>query len=157
MHVIVYAFVFEMPQNRTYSFSVLSSFSNRSRGFLSKCPIFTSNPVNGRNGTFQDFRLQKNGALREKKHVINLKTRKDSKINIFDFGAFQKQMHIICSICHHVQNISSTNFLGHFKYPPVCTESRGTPFTTQTEILTQKVVRARSKSYKICNKIFNCA
>ena len=33
LHVMAYAFVFEMPQNHTYSFSVLFSFSNRLNRF----------------------------------------------------------------------------------------------------------------------------
>ena len=40
LHVMAYAFVFEMPQNRTYLFSVLSPFSES----------------DGQNGAFQDFR-----------------------------------------------------------------------------------------------------
>ena len=36
-HVSAYAFSPEMPQNRIHSFSVLFSFSNRSRVFFSKC------------------------------------------------------------------------------------------------------------------------
>ena len=46
-------------------------------------------------------------------HLI-LKTENEPKMNIFDFGAFRKKC-----ICHHVQHISSTYFLGHFKLPPV--------------------------------------
>ena len=40
LHVTAYAIFPEMRQNRTYSFSVLFSFSNWSRVFFSKCPTF---------------------------------------------------------------------------------------------------------------------
>ena len=50
--------------------------------------------------------------------MIILKTEKEPKIKFFDFGAFQK-MHIICNICHHVENITFTCFLGHFIIHPV--------------------------------------
>ena len=50
----------------------------------------------------------------EKKHVIRFRTEQREKLKLFDFGAFQKK----CK-CHHVRNISSTNFLGHFMVPLV--------------------------------------
>ena len=31
----------------------------------------------------------------EKKHVIDLKTRKEPKMNMFDFGAFQEKLHML--------------------------------------------------------------
>ena len=64
----------EMPQNRTYSFSVLFQFSESDR----------------KNGAFQEKRTKK--ARSRKKHVINFKTRKEPKMNMFDFGAFQEKM-----------------------------------------------------------------
>ena len=58
-HVRAYVFFPEIPQNRTYSFSVLFSFSNRSRAFF----LFG---IRWENGAFQEKRTEKIGAVREK-------------------------------------------------------------------------------------------
>ena len=63
-----YAYLFEMPQNRRLSFSTYFSFSN----FL-KRPIF---PIS------------------KKKHVTSLKMKNKSKMKVFDFEAFQINMHM---------------------------------------------------------------
>ena len=57
----------EMPQNRRYSFSVIFSFSNRSRVFFSKCPTFFSSFF--LNAPFFPFSEsdRKNGAFQEKR------------------------------------------------------------------------------------------
>ena len=47
----------------------------------------------GKNGHFWKNEHKKVGHF-EKKHVINFKTRKKPKMNMFDFGAFQKQMYM---------------------------------------------------------------
>ena len=115
----------EMSQNRTYSISVLFPFSNRSRAFFSrnapflcsfflKCPIFSFSIIRWENWGISGRTNIKKGHFEKKKHVIDLKTGKAPKLNIFDFGAFQEKC-----ICHHVQNISSTYILGHLKKHPV--------------------------------------
>ena len=112
LHVKAYAIFPEMPQNRTYSFSVLFSFSNRSRAFFSKCPTFFCSfflkcPIFPiwfwkweKWGISGKTNIKKWGISR-KKHAIDLKTRKTPKLNMFDFGAFQEKnaYAITCKIC----------------------------------------------------------
>ena len=72
-HVMAYAFVFEMPKNRTFLFPVLFLFENWSRDFYSKCPTFLCSKYfiisfgseNRENETFKYFE-HKNGAFRIK-------------------------------------------------------------------------------------------
>ena len=65
----------------------------------------------------------------KKKHVINLKHKRNQKWNASNLGHFKNKcisyaayayhmqhMHIICCICHDVKNIC---FLAHFILPPV--------------------------------------
>ena len=44
-------------------------------------------------GHFKKNEHKKTGNF-EKKHVINFKTENEPKMKLFDFGAFQKQMHM---------------------------------------------------------------
>ena len=41
----------------------------------------------------------------EKKHVIDLKTRKEPKINMFDFGAFQGKLHMLSRAKYLLQRL----------------------------------------------------
>ena len=73
-HVRAYVFFPEMPQNRTYSFSVFKSITY----FFLEMPhffmfVFAEMP--------HFFHL-----------ILNLKTRKQPKMNMFDFGAFQEKI-----------------------------------------------------------------
>ena len=43
---------------------------------------------------FSDSENGQNGTFRRKKNVINFQTKKEPKMKFFDFGAFQKQLHI---------------------------------------------------------------
>ena len=77
-HGMAYAFVFEMPKiDRDFEVPHFSNLILRMRKW----------------GNSRFSNAKKWGSSR-KKHVIDLKTRKEPKMNIFDFGAFQKQMHM---------------------------------------------------------------
>ena len=101
------------PKSNIIHFWWFSCFNIGHMLFSRNAPLFM----------FEDFEMPhfkcpsrfsniKKWGISRKKHVIDFKTGKEPKMNMFDFGAFQKQMHIIW---HHVRNISSTYFLRHFK------------------------------------------
>ena len=54
-----------------------------------KCPIFPIFRIR-KNGAFKKNEHKKDGHF-EKKHVINFKTEKESKMKFFDFWAFQNR------------------------------------------------------------------
>ena len=66
-HVMAYAFFSKCPKIEDDHFRFIFCFQNQ---------------------------MGKVGHFEKKKHVINKKTGNGSKMNIFDFGAFRKEMHI---------------------------------------------------------------
>ena len=84
LHMRAYAIFPEMPQNRTYS---------QNRTFTYN--IFEHIPKSN---------IKKWGISR-KKHVIDLKTRKEPKINMFDFGAFQEKLHMLSRAKYLLQRL----------------------------------------------------
>ena len=53
-----------------------------------------SDSGNEKNGAFQIFFVEKNGASQRKKHVTSFKIKNEPKMKVFDFGAFQIKMHM---------------------------------------------------------------
>ena len=60
-----------------------------------KCPIFPIFRIRWEKWGISGKTNRKKWGISRKKHVIDLKTRKEPKINMFDFGAFQEKLHML--------------------------------------------------------------
>ena len=70
--------------------------------FFLKCPIFRIRWEKW--GISGKTNIKKWGISR-KKHVINFKTRKEPKMNMFDFGAFQEKLHMLSRAKYLLQRL----------------------------------------------------
>ena len=124
-HVMAYAYLFEMPQNRIIYFSVFLLFEISSRVNYLKCPIFICSkylkcpifPIwfwkREKWGISNISNIEKWG-ISDFSHVIILKTEKEPKMKLFDFGAFQINGANVITWQNHL----SQAFWGISYYPP---------------------------------------
>ena len=113
LHVIAFEFVFEMPRNRSYSFSTPFLFSKRERAFFSKCHIFHVQKSWNFQNQMEKWGISRFSNLKKGftrwKNVIDLKSRTKPKISMTDSGAVKKNK------CHHGQNKSFIYFFRAFQ------------------------------------------
>ena len=109
----IYINFWNAPKSNSFSFfSFFCSKVDHVLNFL-KCPIFESILVRMLL-MFRKFRAWKSGAFQKINTWSTFEQKKEKNWNWSISGRFKN----LCK-WHHVQNISSTYFLGHFKHPPV--------------------------------------
>ena len=118
-------FILKCPKFEQFHFRFISRFKTSHVLFFRNAPFFYTKKFwnapffpfskwDRKNGAFQNFLLQKNGAFRKKSTWLSLKREMNRKWNCSNLGHFK-----IKCIWPHVKNTSFTCFLGHFMIPRV--------------------------------------
>ena len=118
-------FILKCPKFEQFHFRFISRFKTSHVLFFRNAPFFYTKKFwnapffpfskwDRKNGAFQNFLLQKNGAFRKKSTWLSLKREMNRKWICSNFGHFK-----IKGMWPHVKNTSFTCFLGHVMIPRV--------------------------------------